>query len=161
MTGVQTCALPICRFSSLAIVKEVATNQSNLWKGPSQPNAIERFDTTLPSEAISSWKSSLGRSDGEFASTMIRVGALNVWMRGSGSPVVNVYAPDYVTNVPCVLMTTAGVPAVLSAAPGLIYESKLDLDRVENYSVEFVMPANQWMEISGFQVFAKPSAFNR
>ena len=35
------------RFSSLAIVKEVATNQSNLWKGPSQPNAIERSKSVV------------------------------------------------------------------------------------------------------------------
>jgi hypothetical protein len=117
----------------------------------------------LPSEVASSLESGYVRGDGEFASKTIRVGGVDFWIRGSGGvPTVTVYGLDRTRSVSPTLLSPGLVPTVaLDPAPGITYETRVDLSITENYTVRLDMPANGEMEISGFVGYAKPSAYNR
>jgi hypothetical protein len=155
-------------FSSIGIVKETATGEdmSNLWIGPSAAGKIAHLDPTTHNDqglAIDSfWESGLVRGVSDFNSRMIRVGALDLWIRGNGSLLTTVYGPDKVQSVTPQLLTASGVPATLAAEPGIMYQQKFDLTHVENYTVRVETNAvDAWWELSEVVGYAKQDLFNR
>jgi hypothetical protein len=153
-------------FSSIGIVKEIATGLSNPWIGPYAAGNIARFDITTPNDqgaAMNSfWESGLVRGKSEWASRMIRVGALDIWARGNGALAVTVFGPDKVQSVSPQLQSASGVPATLSPNPGTMYQAKFDLSKVENYTVRFGTNAvGASFELSGFTGYTKGDLFNR
>lgn len=160
-------------FSSIAVVKEQATGLSNLWIGPSATGSVARLDHTTANDqgaAINSyWTSGLVRGQGQIGTSMIRVGAMNIWARGN-APLVNgvpsflisLIGPDAVQTIPITLLTTQGVPAALVNSPGLQYQAKTDLARVENIYCQFgTNSLNAWFEMSAFTCWAKADLANR
>jgi len=159
-------------FSSIGIVKEQSIGLTNLWMGPSQNGAITRLDETShndPGGLIDSyWKSGLVRN-GELASAMIRVGALDIWSRGD-SPLdgtqstlgIAVISQDEQTFYTPELQSLMGVPAALVPQPGLQYSAKLDLARIYNFTVTFRTAAiDNWFELSSLTVWVRQDLTNR
>lgn len=153
-------------FSGLGVVKEAATDISNIWIGPSAAGHIAHFDSTTRNDqghAINSfWESGLIRGVSDFNSRMIRVGALDIWVRGNGTLLTTVYGPDKTTSVMPTLLTASGVPATLSPEPGTMYQEKLDLARIENYTVQIGTNAvDAWWELSEIVGYAKNDLYNK
>ena len=150
-------------FSAIGVVKELATARTNLWIGPSAAGSILHFDSSVPCEVDSYWKSGLVRGVNEFVTSMIRVGALDIWARGStGAPgVIVVAGPDDVVTVTPQLQSIVGTLATLSPKPGITYIAKLDLNFINNYTVRFGTTAGNNYELSGFMAYAKKSLANR
>lgn len=105
------------------------------------------------------WESGLLRNPGDFASRMVRVGGMDLWMRGGGNLTTTVYGPDKIKSVSPVLLTTSGALTVLTPTPGIMYQQKFDFARIENYSVRFQVTS--WFEMSSFTVYSRPDLFNR
>lgn len=160
-------------FSAICVVKEVATGLSNLWIGPAAAGSVARLDHTTANDqgsAINSfWTSGLVRGQGQIASSMIRIGAANFWVRGNapliaGLPsfAISLIGPDGVQTVPVTLLTLQGVPSALTQTPGLQYQGKCDFPRIENTYVQFGTNAvDAWFELSGFTLYCKPDLYNR
>ena len=150
-------------FSAIGVVKELATSKTNLWIGPVGGGSILHFDTSILCEVESYWESGLVRSAGEGNSSMIRIGQLDMWMRGSQGAVANVtlYGPDRVLVYPGQLQSTTGVAATLSPSPGLMYLVKTDLSPVENYTVRAGTNAGMAYELSAFRGYTKAALYNR
>jgi hypothetical protein len=153
-------------FSSIGIVKELATGQSNLWIGPSLAGNIAHLDATTHNDqgaAIDSfWESGLVRGKNEWNSRMIRVGNLDIWIRGLGTLLLTLFGPDKVQSVTAQLMGNSGVPMALTPAPGTMGQAKFDLSKVENYTVRVETNAvDSWWELSGFTGYSKADLFNR
>ena len=115
------------------------------------------------------WISGLVRGQGQIASPMIRTGAMNIWARGTaplvnGIPsfLINLIGPDGVQTVPITLLTTQGVPAALVDQPGLQYQAKTDLSKVENIYCQFGTNSigASW-ELSAFTCWVKSDLWNR
>ena len=160
-------------FGSLAIVRENATGQNNLWIGPAAAGNVARQDIATHNDqgaAINGiWTSGLARGN-EIAAAMVRVGAVNVWARGNapldanGNPtlLVTLLSPDGTKSAPVTICTTQGVPAALTETPGLTYMSKVDFSKLDNVYVEFqTNGVDQWMEISAFNLMMKADLYNR
>jgi hypothetical protein len=153
-------------FSALGIVKEISTNQSNLWKGPSAAGNIVHFDPTVRSDegmAIQSlWETGLARGNNQISSNMIRVGYCDVWARGNGTAICWVYGPDKQISVNPQLQSTAGVPATLTDDPGNMYHLKFDLTHVENFTIQFgTFAVGDWFELSMLKPYFRADLFNR
>ena len=119
-----------------------------------------RNDAGAAIESI--WKSGLVRGFNEYASRMIRVGNLDLWIRGEGSLITTIAGPDNRRTVTPRLLTPGGVAAELSAEPGTMYQEKFDLSRIENYTVEVKTDAvDEWFELSGFTGYTKQDLFNK
>jgi hypothetical protein len=163
-------AAATAQLGSVAVVREL-NGETNVWVGPPAAGNVVRYDTTVFTDqgnAISSfWISGLLLGTGEMTSQMIRVGAADVWMRGSEAaspaPGVNWYGPDNVQTMNSSLQTTAGTIAALTPSPGLMYFTNLDFPRIENVSVGFGAgsSAGDWFSLSGYRVYYKPDAYNR
>lgn len=129
------------------------------------PNLIHLDLTTAndegePIELI--WESGLVRGVNDFAARMIRVGNLDVWVRGNGNLQTTVFGPDKRASVTPQLLSASGLPATLSANPGTMYQEKFDLAHVENWTVRFSTNAvGEWFELSEFIGYSKPDLFNR
>lgn len=141
-------------------------NVSNLWIGPSAAGSLAHLDPTTHNDqgaAIDSfWESGLVRGVSDFASRLIRVGALDLWIRGNGTLITTVFGPDKTQSVSPQLLTASGVPATLSPAPGTMYQEKFDLAHVENYTVRVETNAvDAWWELSELIGYAKQDLFNR
>lgn len=160
-------------FGSLAIVREVSTGQNNLWIGPAAAGNIARQDVATHNDqgaAINGiWTSGLARGN-EIASSMIRVGFMDIWATGNAPLDVNglptflmtLFGPDGVQSVPLLLCITQGVPAALTETPGLKYLSKFDAARLENYYCEFqTNSVDAWMELRSFTCYERQDLFNR
>jgi hypothetical protein len=160
-------------FSSLGIIKEYSTGLSNLWIGPSAAGSIRRLSSdTVNDEGLaieSFWESGLMRG-AEFASSMIRVGAIDVWARGNapldadGNPTfgVTLYGPDHIQSVPFSLLSKQGVPSALTPTPGIGYMSKGDISQIENYTVRVgTNSVDAWWEVSMIRPYARQNLFNR
>ena len=152
---------PPLYFGCLAIVKEVGTDQTNLWIGPIVTGPVGHFDAVLYSEEPWIWESGYVTGAGDFASRMVRVGAVDLWTRGAGNPTLMAFSLDRKTNVTSPLMTNIGIPSALSTEPGMVYSTRFDLDRVDNYTIRVSGDSTSWAEISGFVAYSKQSAFNR
>jgi hypothetical protein len=169
-TGNALASFAIVREQAAGLLRPVA-GQTALWFSQSN-GPLLRFDENAtadtfwangPSQPIHSiWESGLVRGVADFTSRMIRVGALDVWARGSGNLVTTVYGPGGTQSVAPALLTNAGVPATLNPVPGTMYQEKFDLSKIENYTVRFETngPAD-WFELSGFTAYAKPDLYNR
>ena len=142
------------------------TNVSNLWIGPSSAGRLAHLDVNTHNDqgvAIDSfWESGLIRGINDFTSRLIRVAALDLWIRGNGALLTTVFGPDKTQNVTPQLLTASGVPATLSAAPGTMFQEKFDLAHVENYTVRVETNAvDAWFELSELIAYAKGDLFNR
>lgn len=154
--------------SSLAMVKEYSTARSNLWIGPSAAGNVVHLDTSVHDDvgtAIHSiWETGYIRQPGEMQSQTIRVGAMNLWMRGGGTaPTLTWYGLDRTQSVTPVLLSQGNTQVTtLTNAPGLIYLAKGDLSPVENYTLRIDSnTTGAWWELSGIVGFARPSLYNR
>jgi hypothetical protein len=108
------------------------------------------------------WESGLLRAVNDFASRMIRVAALDIWIRGNGTLITTVFGPDKVQSLTPQLLTASGVPSTLSPDPGMMYQEKFDLAHVENYTVRLETNAiDAWFELSELVGYAKQDLFNR
>ncbi len=140
--------------------------RSNVWVGPSGAGNVVRYDTSTRNDegvAINTfWVSGLALGSGEMQSQMIRVGFGNIWVRGNGTPNIVWKGPDNVQTVTSTLQTTAGVIAPLSPTPGLMYQTKLDFPRIENFTVAFgTNEVDGWFSLSGIRPYYKKDLFNR
>jgi hypothetical protein len=149
-------------FQSIAMVKELTSNRTALWIGPSSAGNIAHIDptthndnngTAFPIHGI--WESGYVRESNEIPSKTIRVGNADVWARGSGNLLLTAFGldrsiqagPDYLQ---------------LSTAPGIELASKFDLNPVENYTVRFETNAlGSYFSLSGFRTYARPSLYTR
>jgi hypothetical protein len=159
--------------TSIAVVKE-PSKVTNLWLGVSGSfggGYIVRLDPTAKSDysghvIYSIWETGLMRGKQDFNARMIRVGALDIWARGVGQLVISVFGPDKVQRVLPQLLSNSGIPAALTPAPGIMYEAKVDLARVENYTVRFENNPELWTDFPWFEIsevvgYAKDDLFNR
>lgn len=152
-------------FSSLGIIKEVATGLSNLWVGPPAAGAVARFDATLRSDqgnAIESfWEAGLIR-DKEHTTAMIRVGGCDVWARGSGTLICWVYGPDKVKSKNPRLLSAPGKPTVLAVSPGYNYVLKFDISQIPNFTMRVGTNAvGDWWELSMLKPYFIADLANR
>lgn len=141
------------------------TGTGRLWIGSDRGNLLELYAAALQdvSGAITAiWESGFIRNPGDFASRMVRVGGIDVWARGNGGLTTTVYGPDKQVSVSPVLLSAAGVPSSLTPAPGIMYQHKFDLSKIENYTVRFASASlGIWFELSGLTVYSRPDLFNR
>lgn len=160
-------------FSSLAVVKEITTDQTNVWFGPMAGGKVTRFDLGTHNDqgaAIDNfWTSGLARGP-NITTPMIRVGAVNVWARGnapldsSGNPtyLITLFGPDGQQSFPVYIETLQGVAAALTEQPGLTYQSKLDASKLEDYYIQFRTNAiDSYFELSGFLALERADLINR
>jgi hypothetical protein len=105
------------------------------------------------------WESGLLRGSGDFASRMVRVGGMDLWLRGSGTLGTSLYNLDKTRMVTPPLLSAAGTLTNPVATPGIMYQLKFDLAKVENYHVRFA--SSGWFELSGFTVYSRPDLYNR
>lgn len=153
------------QFQAVAVIKEIASGQSNVWIGPRTGGPVVRYDPTVRSDqgqAIESfWESGLARGN-QIASNMIRVGYCDVWARGSGAAICWVYGPGKVMSVNPPLLSTAGVPATLTPDPGIMYALKFDISKIENFTVRIGTNAvGDWWELSMLKPYFRADLFNR
>lgn len=148
-------------FRSLAMVKELASNRTALWIGPSAAGNIVHLDPTTNSDAGAMvvdaiWESGYVRDGSDpIQSRCVRVGAADLWARGSGTLLFTAYGLDRAIQVGPDSLT-------LSTAPGVELYDKLDLNPVENYTFRFRVNApGDWFQLSGFRSYTKPSVYNR
>jgi hypothetical protein len=138
---------------------------TRLWLGTASGNLLQMNETAIQDASggiTSIWESGLVRSPGDFASRMVRVGGLDVWARGNAGLQTNVYGPEKLRSVSPILLSSAGVPTGLSPAPGIMYQHKFDLSKIENYTVRFgATGLSSWFELSGFTVYSRPDLYNR
>lgn len=152
---------------SVATVKDgILQGRSNVWIGPSGAGNVVRYDTTTRNDegvAINSfWISGLFLGTNEMTSQMVRVGAANIWVRGSGPFGINWRGPDNVQSVTSDLLTDQGVPATLSPTPGLIYQTKLDFPHIENFTFgPGTNAVDAWFSLSGVRAYWKDDLYNR
>jgi hypothetical protein len=136
-----------------------------LWLGSNAGHLLQLHSNYTGSQSdaggpiTSIWESGLIRNPGDFASRMLRVGGLDLWMRGGGGLTTTISGLDKVRNVSPILLSAAGVPSGLAPTPGIMYHEKFDFAKVENYSIRFQV--NTWFELSGFTVYSKPDLYNR
>lgn len=160
-------------FSSIGVVKEIATGLSNLWIGPATAGKITRFDVENHNDqaaAIDSfWTSGLARG-ANIASAMVRVGSLGIWARGNapldeaGNPtfLITLFGPDGLQTVNVIMESTQGVPAALVDRPGLQYQSKFDFSKIEDYYCQFrTFAVDTWFELSAVIFYEREDLFNR
>lgn len=160
-------------FSSICVVKEIATGLSNLWIGPASGGEVTRFDVATPNDlgaAINSfWISGLVRGQGQIATAMMRVSAMDIWARGIAplvgevpSFLISLIGPDGIQTVPITLLTTQGIPAALVDSPGLTFMAKTDVARLNNAYFQFGTNSigASW-ELSAFTAYCKPDLANR
>lgn len=152
---------------SVATVKDpLLQGRSNVWIGPSGAGNVVRYDTSVRNDegvAINSfWISGLILSTQEMTSQMLRIGAANIWVRGSGTLPLVWRGPDNVQLLTSDLLTTQGVPSTLSPTPGLMYLTKLDLPHIENFTFGPGTNAiDAWFSLSGVRPYWKDDLYNR
>jgi hypothetical protein len=139
-------------------------NQGNgrIWFGSESghllvQDAAATADSGTPITTI--WESGLLRGAGDFASRMVRVGGMDLWIRGSGALTTMLYNIDKTRSINPPLLLAAGSLSSLVAAPGFMYQHKFDFSKVENYNVRF--STSGWFELSGFTVYSRPDLYNR
>ena len=127
--------------------------------------SIVHFDPSTKNDrgsAINSyWQSGLMRGN-EIKSSMIRVGACDVWARGMGTALVQVASMDgsIVLNPP--LMILAGYPADLTPSPGVYYQTRFDLAQIENWTFQIGANAvDAWWELSAIGAYQMSDLSNR
>ena len=152
-------------FSAIGVVKENTTGQNNLWIGPSAAGSIIHFDSSTTEDsgvAINSyWKSGLVRG-AELPSKMIRVGAADLWIEGSGTLNTTYAALDGSNAINPPLLSSQGAVAPLAVGPGFEYMQSFDLAHIENFTVEVGTNAvGAWWELSKVAVYMKPDLTNR
>lgn len=153
-------------FGSLGIVKEPATGLSNLWIGPDAAGGqIKHLDSGTKNDnglAVQRiWESGLIRGS-EITTSMMRCGPADVWARGNGALKTTLYGPDKVQSADLQLMAGAGIPATLSANPGIQYQLKGDLSKVENATFRFETNAlDSWFELSMLRSYMRSDISNR
>ena len=160
-------------FGSIAVIKEYASNLSNVWIGPAAAGNVARFDITTHNDqgaAINGiWKSGLAKGN-QIVAPMVRVGNIEVWARGNapldvnGLPtlLVTILGLDGTQTFPITVCTTQGVPAALTETPGLTLTGKVDASKLSDYSVQFqVNEVDGWFELSGFTSWQKSDLFGR
>lgn len=160
-------------FSSIAVIREFATGQNNLWIGPSTAGSIARFDVATHNDlgkAINGfWKSGLMKNPA-IPTSMVRVGYLDLWMKGN-SPLNAQGLSDFnliVASLDGQLVVTPqiqinmGVPAALVDAPGQYYSAKTDLSKIPDYTVSVGTNAvDEWCEVSGITSYERVDLANR
>jgi hypothetical protein len=139
------------------------TGANRVWLGSDQGYLLMHNEGGSATDAggpiTSIWESGLVRSPGDFASRMVRVGGMDLWMRGGGGLTTTVYSLDKQRSVSPYLLSSAGATTGLAATPGIMYHHKFDISKIENYSIRFQV--NTWFELSGFTVYSKPDLYNR
>lgn len=160
-------------FGSIAVIKEVATGRTNLWIGPDTAGRIAHFDVTthndlsLPIQCI--WQSGLVRGTDIAEASMVRVGYLDIWIRGNAPLVAGestlglaIISQDTQFVATPDLQSTMGVPAAVIPSPGIQYSAKFDMTHINDYTVAFQTNAvDSWFELSGFTAYHKPDLSNR
>ena len=152
-------------FSAIGVIKEIATGENNLWIGPSAAGNIIHFDpaTTEDSGAAinSYWRSGLVRG-AELPSKMIRAGAADLWIEGSGTLNTTYAALDGSNAINPPLLSSQGAVAPLAVGPGYEYMQSFDLAHIENFTVQVGTNAvGAWWELSKVAVYMKADLFNR
>jgi hypothetical protein len=154
--------------SSIEMVKEYATARSNLWLGPSAAGSVAHLDSTVHTDLGAKindvWETGYIRGPGEMQSQTIRLGNMNLWMRGEGAaPTLTWYGLDRSQSVTPTLISRGGaIATTLSSAPGLIYLAKGNLSPVENYTLRIASATTgAWWELSGLVGFTRPSLYTR
>lgn len=152
-------------FNAVAVVKEFASGQSNVWIGPRAAGPVVRYDAAVRSDqgqAIESfWESGLARGN-QIISNMIRVGYCDVWARGAGNAICWVYGPGKVISVNPQLLSAAGVPATLTPDPGIMYALKFDISKIENFTIRIgTFAVGAWWELSMLKPYLQSDLFNR
>lgn len=107
------------------------------------------------------WKSGLMRG-GEIRSSMIRVGACDVWARGEGTAIMEVASMDgsIVLNPP--LMILSGFPVPLTPSPGVYYQTRFDLAHIENWTMQIgTDEVDGWWELSALGAYQMSDQSNR
>lgn len=127
--------------------------------------SIAHFDETTNNDRgtkINSWwKSGLVRAS-EIRSAMLRVGACDVWVRGSGNGIVTIASLDGKIALNPPLMIVQGIPAPLDPSPGVIFQTKFDMHAVENYTFQIgTSELDEWWELSSFAPYQTQDLFNR
>jgi hypothetical protein len=152
-------------FGGIGVVKETATDATNVWIGPDTAGTIAHFDpTTTEDRGIAInwwWKSGLMR-DREQVTKMIRVGAMDIWARGNGTPIITIASMNntIVLNPP--LMLQSGFVVPLSAEPGYIYATRFDICKIENFTFQIGTNAiGAWGELSGIMGYIKSDLTGR
>jgi hypothetical protein len=154
-------------FGAITVVKEIATALSNLWIGPEAANAIVHWDSTTTNDlgqAVHAiWESGQLRKPGQIQSQTIRCGPFEIWMRGTGLPVITLYGPDKDKSALSPLLLNASTKATaLTMTPGQNYVLKVQLNQVENYTIRFEMnQVNGYLEINNFTAFMMKELSNR
>lgn len=153
-------------FSSIRVVKEYTSKRSVLYIGPSTAGNVLHADETTHNDSGAAidciWESGYVRAPGEIQSKTIRVGNMDLWMRGSGAVTLSWFGLDRALSIQPTLTGNGLIAATLSPLPGIEYAAKGDLSPVENYSVRFRTNAvNAWLEVSGFTGYARPALWVR
>lgn len=167
--------LPAANISSVGVVRDVNTG-TDLWIGPTGsttsvgPGAgspILRFDPAQHRDAGPAgidciWESGLVRAASEFPSRTVRAGGLDLWIRGAGPLLTTVSGTDKQRFVQPQLSKKSGTFVQLEEHPGTFYQQKLDLSRIENYTVQFrTNSLDAWFELSSFTAYHKGDLFNK
>ena len=183
-------------FGGIGVIYEQDTQSSNLWIGPDAPVAPATSGNIMrlwepehndvsgadPVPINCFWESGLVRSGRELNTAMIRIGGMDVWVRGhsnvagtpaqAGPPPVPAVPPDFLITVwgpnhqqsqSPYLCVTGNNAVVLVEQPGLTYKAaKFDMRHIENYTVQFSSNAlDTWFELSGFISYSVPDLVNR
>ncbi len=158
-------------FGGCGVVVEAVNGLTNLWIGPTTGGGpVTSFHENILNDVNTPihwyWESGLCRIVKEIETMLIRIGSMDVWAHGNSNQpadlTITIWGPDHQKSVTPTLMTLAGVPATLSTQPGLSYMTLFDLDRVENFTVQFEGNAvDCWIELSSFMPFMKQSSSNR
>src|SRR5262249_14773571 len=87
-------------FKSLAMVKELTSNRTALWVGPTAAGNIVHLDPATHGDAGGSavhaiWKSGYVRDGSDpIRSKCVRVGGADIWVRGSGTLLFTAFGLD-------------------------------------------------------------------
>lgn len=153
------------QFSAVGIVKEQATDVSNLWIGPTAPGPITHLDTTTHNDlgaAVNGyWESGLVRNK-EVPTSMLRTGQADVWARGNGNLICTLWGPDHQQSEVTPLLEGSGYPVQLTPNPGIQYALSTDMSQIENFTWQFQTNAvDEWFELSAFSPYMKADLTNR
>lgn len=171
-------------FGGLGLVVEADSDLTNVWIGPpAGGGAIVKYfdgyvndaDNLVPINWF--WESGLCRQANEFKTAMIRVGAVDLWMRGNsdhaagwdasgnwvdGDLQVTIYGLDRKRSASPPICIIQGNPVTLSQDPGVVYETRFDLSNMEDFTVRVGGNAlNCWAEISSLKPYYKKDLSNR
>jgi hypothetical protein len=172
-------------FGGIGLVVEADTQLTNIWIGPpAGGGAIVKYFADYTNDANNLvpidwfWETGLVRQAGEVQKAMIRVGAVDLWMRGNsdmaggylpdgttwvnGDLAITIYGPDRKIAILTPLLSRQGEPTNLTDEPGISYMTTFDISQIENFTVRIGSnKLNCWGEISCLTPYYGPDLTNR